>query len=129
MGIQGGGNRRRIEIDTRPKVIQGRNSSRIDSGRGLYGRTKKRGGGDQDWWHTKMGTISEWRQTGRGLVKKSAQLSSDLTYGIVNSRRETRSRIQLNRWSMDFDFLGMTVWVERPIAHSLSQNMGVGGWG
>ena len=93
------------------------------------GEQKERGGGDQDWWHTKMGTISEWRQTGRGLVKKSAQLSSDLTYGIVNSRRETRSRIQLNRWSMDFDFLGMTVWVERPIAHSLSQNMGVGGWG
>ena len=55
------------------------------------------GGGDYDLLHTKRGTISEWRQTGRGFVKKSAQLSSDFTNGMVNSRRETRSRIQLKR--------------------------------
>ena len=58
---------------------------------------KRRGGGDYDGLHAKMGTISEWRQTGRGFVKKSAQLSSDFTCGTVNSRRETRSRIQLKR--------------------------------
>ena len=46
---------------------------------------------------------------------------------MVNSRRDMRSRIQLKRWSMDFDFLGMTVCRERPMAHSLSAKIGVGG--
>jgi hypothetical protein len=67
--------------------------------------------------------------TGRGLVKKPAQFSSDRTNGTVNSSRDTRSLIQLKRWSIDLDFLGMAVWVDRPMAHSLSQNIGVGGWG
>ena len=46
---------------------------------------------------TKMGTISRCCHMGRGFVKKSAQFWSEGTYGMVNSSRETRSRIQLKR--------------------------------
>ena len=75
------------------------------------------------------GARATWTWTGRALVKKSASWRSPEIHDMENKFWRTRHRSQSNRMSMDFDFFGRTVSVARPIAHPLSQRIGVGGWG
>ena len=66
---------------------------------------------------------------GKGLGE---EISDVLKRGDIREVKrcwETRSRSQLKRMPMDFDFFCLTEEDEMPMAHSLSQKIGEGGWG
>ncbi len=87
------------------------------------------------WEMSSSGSMAEngarvrWRATGKAFVKKFAMFLRPGTKMMRNWCCFTRSRSQWNRISSDFDIFKLMLSLVRPMATSLSQKIGVGGWG